>query len=109
MKFFNDKDKLAIDMMDSVALSFDGVVDIEDRSSEIMLRRRYQFDNGYEVSVIRGYGAYINQDKLEFEITVFDNGEWATKDFYPNHYDDVLRGQTVEDICELFGRIKEIK
>lgn len=109
MEFFTDNDKKAIDIMDSAALQFDNIVDITDRSDEYMLRRRYIFNNGYEVSVIRGYGAYTQDNVLEFETAVFDDGEWATKDFYPNHYDDVCGSQSIEDVCLLFERIAEIK
>lgn len=60
------------------------------------------FDNGFSISVIAGKMAYSTpredkdspDDFVSFEIGVFSpDGGWATKDFVPDHNDDVLGWQ----------------
>jgi hypothetical protein len=59
----------------------------------------HKFDNGFIISVQAGYGMYSTprkdltspDDFVNFEVAVFaPNGDWATKQFFPNHNDDVL-------------------
>ena len=63
---------------------------------------KMEFDNGFEISVIAGKMAYSTprkdqdspDDFAAFEIAVFDpQGNWATKNFVPDHHDDVLGWQ----------------
>jgi hypothetical protein len=59
----------------------------------------HKFDNGFAISVQAGSGMYSTprkdltspDDFVNFEVAVFaPNGDWATKQFFPNHNDDVL-------------------
>jgi len=61
-----------------------------------------KFANGFELSVVAGEGLYSTpredkdspDDFSAFEIAVFEtNGDWATKQFVPDHHDDVLGWQ----------------
>lgn len=61
-----------------------------------------KFDNGFGISVIAGKMAYSTpredkdspDDFTSFEIAVFDpQGNWAIKNFVPDHHDDVLGWQ----------------
>jgi hypothetical protein len=62
-----------------------------------------KFDNGFEISVQAGKFAYSTprenlnspDDFASFEIAVFGppNGDFVTKQFVPNHDDDVLGWQ----------------
>jgi len=67
------------------------------------INSRTQFDNGFEISIIAGGMAYSTpredkdspDDFSSFEIAVFDpQGNWATKEFFPDHDDDVLGWQS---------------
>jgi len=66
------------------------------------INSRMDFDNGFSISVIAGKMAYSTpredkdspDDFSAFEIAVFEtNGDWATKQFVPDHHDDVLGWQ----------------
>ena len=65
-----------------------------------------KFDNGFQLSIAAGPHKYSSpkdesnspDDFSSFEVAIFDpQGNWATKEFFPNHNDDVLgwkyRGQ----------------
>ena len=64
---------------------------------------RMDFENGFSISVIAGGIAYSTpredkdspDDFSAFEVAVFaPNGDWATKQFVPDHHDDVLGWQS---------------
>lgn len=66
------------------------------------INSRMEFDNGFSISVVAGKYAYSephkdgdSPDDFEaFEVAVFaPNGDWATKQFVPDHHDDVLGWQ----------------
>ncbi len=66
------------------------------------INSRMDFDNGFSISVIAGQMAYSTpredkdspDDFSTFEVAVFaPDGDWATKDFVPDHHDDVLGWQ----------------
>ena len=66
------------------------------------INSRMDFDNGFSISVIAGGIAYSTpredkdspDDFSSFEVAVFEtNGDWATKQFVPDHHDDVLGWQ----------------
>lgn len=74
------------------------------------INARMDFDNGFSISVIAGGIAYStprggSKDPdffSEFEVAVFSpNGDWATKEFFPNHNDNVLGWQDRGDINSL--------
>ena len=75
------------------------------------INSRMDFDNGFSISVIAGGIAYSSprfQDKEDpnffstFEIAVFaPDGDWGTKQFAPNHHDDVLGWQDRDEITAL--------
>ena len=76
---------------------------------------RTDFDNGFSLSVIAGGLAYSTPRKdssdpnffKQFEVAVFaPNGDWATRDFFPDHDDDVLGWQDRDEITELMSRIQ---
>ena len=62
-----------------------------------------EFKNGFTISVIAGDLAYSTpredlnspDDFVSFEVAVFGppNGDFVTKDFVPDHHDDVLGWQ----------------
>jgi hypothetical protein len=63
---------------------------------------RLKFDNGFTISVQAGSFNYSTpkealkspDDFSAFEVAVFaPNDDWATKQFVPNHHDDVLGWQ----------------
>jgi hypothetical protein len=51
----------------------DNIVDIEDLSDRYIKRARINLKNGYQVSIIRGYGTY--SDENTFEVAIFDKDE----------------------------------
>lgn len=70
----------------------------------------HKFDNGFIISVQAGSHMYSTprkdltspMDFENFEVAVFaPNGDWATKQFFPNHNDDVLGWQDRGDINSL--------
>ena len=74
------------------------------------INSRTDFDNGFSISVIAGGMAYSTpredkdspDDFASFEVAVFaPDGDWATKQFVPDHSDDVLGWQTRADINTL--------
>ena len=74
------------------------------------INSRTDFDNGFSISVIAGGIAYSeprkdgdSPDDFEaFEVAVFaPNGDWATKQFVPDHHDDVLGWQERGEINAL--------
>ena len=76
------------------------------------------FDNGFSISVIAGKMAYStpredNKDPeffSSFEVAVFDpQGNWATKQFVPDHNDDVLGWQDRGQINALMLLIQSKK
>ena len=77
-------------------------------------RSTTHFPNGLKLSVSAGMGVYctpkedlssINQ-YLSFEIGVFDpDSNWVTKQFFPDHNDDVVGWLNRDDINDLMTRI----
>ncbi len=75
---------------------------------------RTHFDNGLSLSVVCGSFTYCNPREdlssinqyLSFEIGVFDSDdEWVTKQFFPDHNDNVVGWQSRDDISDLMTRI----
>jgi len=75
-----------------------------------------KFNNGFEMSIVAGSTMYSSpkdkgdspNDFSSFEVAVFDpQGNWATKQFFPNHNDDVIGWQSREDINNLIKKIKQ--
>ena len=82
------------------------------------INSRMDFDNGFSISVIAGGIAYSeprkdgdSPDDFEaFEVAVFaPNGDWATKQFVPDHHDDVLGWQERGQINALMLLIQSKK
>lgn len=70
--------------------------------------------NEHTVSILGGSGFYSTpredldtpNDFEAFEVAVFaPNGDWATKDFFPDQFDDVVGWQTKDDINKLIEEI----
>jgi len=79
------------------------------------INSRTDFDNGFSLSVIAGGFAYSmpREDNTdpdffgEFEVAVFGpDGGWATREFFPDHNDDVVGWQTRADINTLMLQIQ---
>tara|TARA_R100001198_G_scaffold64674_1_gene38138 strand:+ start:125 stop:424 length:300 start_codon:yes stop_codon:yes gene_type:complete len=79
------------------------------------INSRIDFDNGFSLSVIAGGGAYSTpredkdspDDFSSFEVAVFAaNGDWATKQFVPDHNDDVLGWQSRGQINALMLQVQ---
>jgi len=80
------------------------------------LNAKLKFDNGFTLSVVAGTSAYSTPREAlpspelfqAFEVAVFaPNGDWATRDFFPDHDDDVLGWQDRDEITELMSRIQQ--
>ena len=74
------------------------------------------FNNGFEISIVAGPGKYSSpkdegdspDDFSSFEVAIFNpQGDWATKDFFPDHNDDVIGWQSREDINNLIKKINK--
>ncbi len=67
------------------------------------------FPNGFTISVFAGVGAYSTprkdlpnpDDFAAFEVAVFDDGGDFTKEFFPDHHDNVLGWQGRDEITAL--------
>ena len=77
-----------------------------------------EFKNGFTISVIAGTGKYSSprkdkdspDDFISFEVAVFDpQGNWATKEFFPDHHDDVIGWQDRGQINALMLLIQSEK
>ena len=82
------------------------------------INSRTDFDNGFSLSVVAGGIAYSTpredgdspDDFEKFEVAVFaPDGDWATKQFVSNHYDDVLGWQDRGQINALMLLIQSKK
>ena len=82
------------------------------------INSRTKFDNGFEISVIAGEMAYSTpredkdnpDDFSSFEIAVFDpQGNWATKEFFPDHHDDVIGWLSRDEINDLMLLVRNKK
>jgi len=76
------------------------------------------FDNGFSISVIAGRMAYSTpredkdspDDFASFEVAVFrPNGDFVTREFFPDHHDDVLGWQDRGQINALMLLIQSKK
>jgi len=77
--------------------------DLEWRSWQDGVAATQKFDNGFELSIVAGPGKYSSpkdegdspDDFSSFEVAIFNpQGDWATKEFFPDHNDDVLGWQS---------------
>ena len=75
-----------------------------------------KFDNGFELSIVAGPGKYSSpkdegdspDDFSSFEVAIFDpQGNWATKEFFPDDVEDVIGWQSREDINNLIKKINK--
>ena len=75
----------------------------------------HKFDNGFEISVQAGSFNYSTprenlkspDDFVSFEVAVFGpNDDFVTKEFVPNHNDDVLGWQDRDQINDLMLSIQ---
>jgi hypothetical protein len=78
----------------------------------------HMFDNNFSISVQAGSGAYSTprenlshpDEYSSFEVAIVDGeGNWATKDFIPNHNNDVMGWVNREEISALMIKIQSIK
>tara|TARA_R110002096_G_scaffold373063_1_gene566589 strand:- start:213 stop:500 length:288 start_codon:yes stop_codon:yes gene_type:complete len=76
----------------------------------------HTFDNGITISVQAGSGNYstpredlTSSDQFSsFEVAIWDeDGEWITKEFFPDNNDDVIGWQSREDINNLIKKINK--
>ena len=79
------------------------------------LKSTTKFDNGFELSVIAGEHAYSTprENNLDpdffsaFEVAIFnEEGEFVTKDFFPDTEDDVIGWRTRTDIDNIMIKVK---
>ena len=82
------------------------------------INSRMDFDNGFSISVIAGGIAYSTprengtnpDDFVAFEVAVFSpNGDWATRELFPDHHDDVVGWQDRDQINALMLAIQNTK
>ena len=90
--------------------------DLEWKSWQDGVASSPKFDNGFELSIVAGPHKYSSpkdesnspDDFASFEVAIFDpQGNWATKEFFPDHNDDVLGWQSREDINNLIKKINK--
>ena len=76
----------------------------------------HTFDNGITISVQAGSGNYstpredlTSSDQFSsFEVAIWDeDGDWITKEFFPDNNDDVIGWQSREDINNLIKKINK--
>lgn len=76
------------------------------------------FDNGVKLSVVAGEIAYSNpredfdtpEEYQSFEVAIMDSsGEFITKDFFPEEYDDVVGWQDIDEINEIIQIVEKGK
>ncbi len=65
------------------------------------VQARHSFDNGYEASVIRGYGSYGYEDGL-YELAVMLDGRCC---YSTPITDDVLGNLSEDDVTRVLGEI----
>ena len=74
----------------------------------------HTFDNGITISVQAGSGNYstpredlTSSDQFSsFEVAIWDeDGDWITKEFFPDNNDDVIGWQSREDINNLIEKL----
>lgn len=79
------------------------------------LKSTTKFDNGFEVSIIAGEFAYStprenNTDPdffSTFEVAILnEEGEFVTKDFFPDTEDDVIGWRTRTDIDNIMIKVQ---
>ena len=81
------------------------------------INSRAEFGNGFTISVVAGGFAYSTprrdlpnpDDFSAFEIAVFDVSGNFTKEFFPDHHDNVLGWQDREEINALMLLIQSQK
>ena len=73
----------------------------------------HTFENGVTISVQASKFAYCTQREslpshdfyLNFEVALWDDSGWLTRNYFPNIEDDVISMQCREDIDELIKNI----
>lgn len=76
---------------------------IENLSDSDMARARIHFKNGYELSVIKGFGSYGSKEGL-FEIAIMrKDGEYANE-LYEEGDSDVLGFLTLEKVMHYIDK-----
>lgn len=90
--------------------------DLEWTSHQDGVASLLKFDNGFELSIVAGphkyslptYESNSPDDFSSFEIAVFDpQGNWATKEFFPDHHDDVVGWLSRDEINDLMLLIQK--
>jgi hypothetical protein len=94
----------------------DKVANVTDRSSlEDPTRPTYrvtiEFKNGYELSIICGYGTYSTEGTYEVAVLEGDNGGFCGAKFDPDlfAYDDVAGHQTPEEVLTLARKVADVQ
>lgn len=65
---------------------------------------RFEFDNGYGVSVVNGQGSYVNGPN-QYEVAILKNGDLC----YDTHItDDVLGYNTPEEVSRIMKQCQEL-
>lgn len=89
--------------------------DLEWRSWQDGVASTLGFDNGFELSIVAGPHKLSTpkdesnspDDFASFEVAIFDpQGNWATKEFFPDHDDDVMGWQSRDEINALMSLIE---
>ena len=79
---------------------------IEDKSDSLYARCQVHFENGYQLSIIRGLGSYGNQQGL-FEIAIFSPDDKYCPDLLEG--DDVLGYQTAAQVVIYVEKVGDLK
>lgn len=71
------------------------IYQVQDGSDPWISRLKVQFKNGYELSIVRGLGTYGSDQGL-FEIAVFYDGEFVTRELQDDEDADSVIGYLTE-------------
>ena len=68
------------------------------------IQRIYKFANGLQVSAIQSETAYANDDEWEIAV-MYADGSWATKQVFPDSWDDVIGYISDERLIKMLEKV----
>lgn len=68
------------------------------------IHRIYKFANGLQVSAIQSETAYANDDEWEIAV-MYADGSWATKQVFPDSWDDVIGYISDERLIKMLEKV----
>ncbi len=68
------------------------------------IQRIYKFANGLKVSAIQSETSYGNDDEWEIAV-MYADGSWATKQVFPDSWDDVIGYISDERLIKMLEKV----